>query len=312
MLQADKIAKRFGDVVAIRSISFMARPGEITALIGPNGAGKSTTFRLITGLLEPDAGAVIWKGAPAGTALCRESAGFLPEERGLYQDVRVDRLLLYWGRLRGMDKYSASKASQRWLDCFELADKKMQLVSSLSKGNQQKLQIAACLLHEPELLVLDEPFSGLDPINQELVSEVLKDQCRRGVTILISAHQLALVERLAHHVFVVDKGAIANTAELGQYAVPEESTRTRTVVVRFIGQDVFSETAKCRADKCVPVAKDRFRLTFLGLTLSELFERLAQLSSSPFVVDVQVEREDLHQAYVALVGSKESRRAYND
>jgi ABC-2 type transport system ATP-binding protein len=215
MLSVQNVSKRFGDVVALRDISFDVLPGRITGFLGRNGAGKTTTMRTVFGLVQPDAGTVTYDGA-AITQDVRLRFGYMPEERGLYPRMKVREQLIYFGRLSGMASAEATASVDRWLDVFGLTDRAGAKVEELSHGNQQRIQLAAAIIHEPEVLVLDEPFSGLDPIGVESLSGVLEDFSARGAAILFSSHQLDLVEHICEDVAIVNDGEIVVQGRLAK------------------------------------------------------------------------------------------------
>lgn len=203
ILLVQKISKRFGPLEAVRGLSFELRAGEIFGFLGPNGAGKTTTLRMLMGITAPDSGVVRFHGRGA---LDRSRAGYLPEERGLFEDTPVIETLAYLGSLRGMGLAEARAAAKPWLDRLGLGDRIREHVGALSKGNQQKVQFIGAVLHRPSLVVLDEPFSGLDPVNQEVFSGMMRDLRDQGTAVLISAHQLDLVERLADRFLLISRG----------------------------------------------------------------------------------------------------------
>lgn len=207
MLSVQDLQKRFGDVVALDGCTFSVGRGRMLGFLGPNGAGKTTAMRSIFGLLNPDSGSVTWDNYPI-TAKDRQRFGYMPEQRGLYPKMKAHDQLAYLGRLRGMSKADASTSADRWLETFGLADRRTDPVEALSHGNQQRVQLAAAMIHEPELLVLDEPFSGLDPIAVETMSDVLREQAAQGKAVVFSSHQLDLVEDLCEDVAIINNGAI--------------------------------------------------------------------------------------------------------
>jgi ABC-2 type transport system ATP-binding protein len=199
------VGKRFASVQAVAQLSLTVRPGEIFALLGPNGAGKSTLLRMLVGITRPDEGEVRWPSLGVDR-LPTAALGYLPEDRGLYQDMPLVAVLTYFGSLRGLAPDVAKRAAEHWLDRLELLPRAKEKVGSLSKGNQQKVQFAAAVLHRPTCAILDEPFSGLDPLNQELFLRLVTELRDQGTTVILSAHQMALVERLADHVFIMQHG----------------------------------------------------------------------------------------------------------
>jgi ABC-2 type transport system ATP-binding protein len=188
--------KRYGDVVALDGASFVASPGRILGFLGPNGAGKTTTMRVIFGLVEPDAGDVTWADQ-AITDADRRRFGYMPEERGLYPKMGVREQVVHFARLSGMGSQDAVAATNRWLALLGIDDRANSKVEELSHGNQQRVQLAAALVHNPVLLVLDEPFAGLDPLGVDSLSATLQDLANKGTAIVFSSHQLDLVKMSA-------------------------------------------------------------------------------------------------------------------
>ncbi len=208
ILSVEFVTKRFSSVVAVDQLSFEVRPGEIFALLGPNGAGKTTTVRMLVGISQPDKGQLLFRlgnGRPIHRAE-PHNLGYLPEERGLYGDQKLVKTLEYLAALRGVDPTTARQRALRWLDRFGLADRAEDKVQTLSKGNQQKVQFVASILHEPKLAVLDEPFSGFDPVNQDLVLGMIRELRDSGMTIVLSAHHMDLVETLADYILLMHEG----------------------------------------------------------------------------------------------------------
>jgi ABC-2 type transport system ATP-binding protein len=205
MLELRELAKRYGEVVALDGLSLEARPGRLVGFLGPNGAGKTTAMRAVFGLVGLDSGSLRWHGAPV-TMQERLRFGYMPEARGLYPRMPIAAQLTYLGRLRGMDRRAAAQAAGRWWDDLGLGSRGGDPVSDLSHGNQQRVQLAAALVHDPELLVLDEPFSGLDPLGVEAMSGVLRQRAREGATVVFSSHQLDLVEELCDDVVIIAAG----------------------------------------------------------------------------------------------------------
>jgi ABC-2 type transport system ATP-binding protein len=215
VLELRDVAKRYGDVAALSGCSFKVRPGRLTGFVGPNGAGKTTAMRAILGLVTQDAGAVSWRGHPVSAA-DRRRFGYMPEERGLYPKMRVVDQLVFLGRLSGLSSTAAAREADRWLDALGLGERKASRLDDLSHGNQQRVQLAAALVHAPELLVLDEPFSGLDPLAMDSMSALLTDIARAGAAVLFSSHQLDVVEHLCEDVVVINAGRIVLSGDLGK------------------------------------------------------------------------------------------------
>jgi ABC-2 type transport system ATP-binding protein len=208
MLQVSAVRRSFGERLVLDGVSFYVAAGRMTGFIGANGSGKTTTMRIILGVLSADAGQVRWRGAPL-TRRVRQRFGYMPEERGLYPKMRVREQVVYLGRLHGMARVTAHRHTVDLLEQLGLADHADDPVERLSLGNQQRVQVAAALVHDPELLILDEPFSGLDPLAIETVLGVLRERAARGVPVLFSSHQLGIVERLCDDVVIISGGRIA-------------------------------------------------------------------------------------------------------
>jgi ABC-2 type transport system ATP-binding protein len=213
MLQFDGAHKRFGSLSALDGCTFEARPGRLTGFLGPNGAGKTTAMRAVFGLLKLDEGLVTWRGSPIVEA-DRARFGYMPEERGLYPRMRVREQLLYLGELCGRTRWEVSRVTDLWLERLGIAERAASRVDELSHGNQQRVQLLAALVNEPDLLVLDEPFAGLDPIAMGAMAGLLQELAATGVTVLFSSHQLDLVEDLCEDVVIIDHGRVVLAGEL--------------------------------------------------------------------------------------------------
>jgi ABC-2 type transport system ATP-binding protein len=207
MLELRSLTRRYGDLVALDEVSFTVAEGQMFGFVGPNGAGKTTTMRIVLGVLEPDRGEVRWRGRPVD-AETRRRFGYMPEERGLYPKMRVRDQLEYFARLHGLPAAEAGSAAGYWIERLGVADRADDRVEALSLGNQQRVQLAAALVHNPEVLVLDEPFSGLDPVGVDVLAEVLADRAADGIPVIFSSHQLELVERLCEAVAIINRGRL--------------------------------------------------------------------------------------------------------
>jgi ABC-2 type transport system ATP-binding protein len=232
VLELIGLSKRYGDTVALDDLSFSVQPGQMYGFVGPNGAGKTTTMRIILGVLRPDHGEVRWNGRPADTAM-RRKTGYMPEERGLYPKMKVRDQLIYLARLHGLDKTAAGAAADQWAERLGVAERAGDRVEALSLGNQQRVQLCAALVHQPELLVLDEPFSGLDPVGVDVLSGVLLEIAATGVPVIFSSHQLELVERLCDAVAIVARGRLVAS---GMVAELRTAGRERLYRVEVDGQ----------------------------------------------------------------------------
>ena len=222
MLELTGLRRTFGDLVALDDVSFTVPEGRIVGFVGPNGAGKTTAMRIALGVLTPDAGAVRWRGE-AVDARVRRRFGYMPEERGLYPKMRVLDQLVYLARLHGVGKADARRRAEETIEVLGVAERANDRVEALSLGNQQRVQLASALVHEPDLLVLDEPFSGLDPVGVDVLSGVLRRQAaNHGVPVVFSSHQLELVERLCDSVVLIDRGRIVAQGTIGDLRARRE------------------------------------------------------------------------------------------
>ena len=239
MLILDGLRKQFDGAYAVNNVSFKVDKGDVYGFLGPNGAGKTTTIRMIMGIIHPDKGSIVLNGNDIN-ALGRQNLGYLPEDRGLYQKQRLEEILHYFGLLRGLEKLDAKKRSSMWLDRFGLLDQGNRKVEELSKGNQQKIQFILSLLHDPDLIILDEPFTGLDPLNQLLLKEIIQEKQNEGKTIIFSTHQMEQVERLCNNICLIDKGSIVVEGPLKDIRKKHSSD---AVEVRFSGEIDDKEVA---------------------------------------------------------------------
>jgi ABC-2 type transport system ATP-binding protein len=214
-IEVSHIAKSFGKVVAVEDVSFTVESGEIFGLLGPNGAGKTTTIRIMLDIFKPDRGTVAILGGSM-TEDKKERIGYMPEERGLYQDISLERCLIYLGTLKGLSTGEAKQRLEGYLERFDLSEHKNKKVKELSKGMQQKAQIINTLLHHPELIIIDEPFTSLDPVNMQLVKDVMVELRQQGATIIMSTHQMHQVEELCDRILLIDHGLNVLYGELDE------------------------------------------------------------------------------------------------
>ncbi|CAM3041495.1 ATP-binding cassette domain-containing protein [Saccharomonospora xinjiangensis] len=212
MLTVTSVSRRFGETRVLDDVSFEVRPGRMTGFLGANGAGKTTMMRIILGVLAAHGGSVTWNGEPVSPAL-RQRFGYMPEERGLYPKMKIAEQVAWLGQLHGLDRDTARRNTEALLDQLDLTERMNDKLEDLSLGNQQRVQVAAALVHDPVLLILDEPFSGLDPIAIEVVLGVLRERAARGVPVLFSSHQLAIVERLCDDLVIISGGVIAASGD---------------------------------------------------------------------------------------------------
>lgn len=226
MLEVSRLSKRFLEKQAVDELSFSIQPGESLGLIGQNGAGKTTTFRMLLGLMERTDGAIEWQGKKVHH-LPLEQVGYLPEERGLFAEEQVEQQLLFLAGLKNMNKKEAKTSMAYWLEVFELEKEKKQKLNTLSKGNQQKIQLIAALVHRPDFLILDEPFSGLDPVNTDILKEAIQNLRRDGVTIIFSSHRMEHVEEICDKLVMLKSGRDILSGRLGE--IKERMDRNRIV-----------------------------------------------------------------------------------
>jgi ABC-2 type transport system ATP-binding protein len=206
-LVIEHVSKRFGPVAALDDVTFQVEPGRIFGLLGANGAGKTTCMRIVLDILRPDSGSVTWEGRP-NVELPRDTWGYLPEERGLYLRMRVMDVLTYFASLYGVSRADATREVEDWLERFRIPEYRDRRVEELSKGNQQKIQFIAAILHDPEVLIMDEPFTGLDPVNVQLLKEAFLEMRDRGKTLIFSTHQMETVEELCEEIAIIDRGRV--------------------------------------------------------------------------------------------------------
>lgn len=244
-LEVDHVRRSFGSVPAVRDVNFSVESGTTFGLLGPNGAGKTTTMRMILGILVPDTGTIRWRGAPVDRG-SRRHFGYLPEERGLYGKLKVKEQIIYFARLHGLRAADAAEKADRWIADLGLTEYTERPCGELSKGNQQKVQVACAAAHDPELLILDEPFSGLDPVNAQTVYERLEALRRSGTTLVLSSHQMWQLETLCESFCIIAEGTVRAA---GTLASLRATWPARTIVVQPDDQklrDVFATLSDAR------------------------------------------------------------------
>ncbi len=256
MLELCGLRKHYRDVTALDGLDLTIAPGQMLGFLGPNGAGKTTAMRSVFGLVRPEAGTVAWGGQPI-TAAVRRRFGYMPEERGLYPKMRVHDQLVYFGRLHGLAAAESGKVVDQWLGELGLEERANAKVDELSHGNQQRVQLVAALLHSPELLVLDEPFVGLDPIASMTMARLLRDQAERGVAVLFSSHQLDVVEDLCEDVVIVDHGRVVLAGRVSEL----RAASTRRYLDLVLADAATAQTIDAiPAAHVVDIRGDRVRL----------------------------------------------------
>ena len=235
VLEVSNICKSFGDLKAVDNISLTIDEGTTFGLLGPNGAGKTTTIRMIMNIIIPDSGKVVLLG-DSNSKTTSNYIGYLPEERGIYRKMKVSEVLMFLTKLKSMDRSEAKKEMDYWLDRLDLMDWKKKKVEELSKGMQQKLQFIGTIIHKPKLLILDEPFMGLDPINTNLIKEIILELKKKGTTIIFSTHLMENAEKLCDEIMLINKGVNILSGKLKEI---KESFGKRNIVLKYDGNDDF-------------------------------------------------------------------------
>jgi len=300
ILRVEGVTKEFERVVAVSGVSFEVRRGEIFGLLGPNGAGKTTLIRMILGILKPDSGHITFNLDGSDGALAKELVGYLPEERGLYDERRVGETLGYLAQLHGMDRRRARERTLYWLDRLGLSGQLRSRIKELSKGMQQKVQFIAAVLHEPQLVVLDEPFAGLDPPSQDLFLEIINELAQEGMTVLLSSHQMGLVESLCDRVFLIHRGRRVLYGELSK-------------IKRDHGEDVVKMRYSCKDPHFLRgwLSEDgRVRIISLGRDEAELLlpkgispnDFLRSIIDRVEIEELTITKPSLHRIFVEIVG----------
>ncbi len=300
ILEIDQVNKRYASVQAVHSLGFEVAEGEIFALLGPNGAGKTSTVRMLIGVTRPDSGRIAYHARTGvDDRVSPTELGYLPEERGLYQERTIIDVLVYLGRLRGMAAADARSRALHWLERLDLADRAKEKPGALSKGNQQKVQLIAAILHGPRFAILDEPFSGLDPINQERLVDLIRELRDSGVTILLSAHQMALVERLADRVLLLDHGHAILHGDMAQ--LRREAGLGSRLLVEFrdaVPPDLTDPTdLPGMLDAVVDGKQVRLQLA----ADSDINPILRRLGQGATITALHSERPGLHEIYLDAV-----------
>jgi len=293
-LQVERVTKQYGDKIAVNSINFNVGAGEIFGLLGANGAGKTTTMRMVLGLIYPDQGQILWKGQGYREEL-RRIMGYLPEERGLYPKIKVSDQIVYLAELRGMNRREADKSLKEWLEKFNVSDYYSKRVEELSKGNQQKIQFIAAVIHRPEILILDEAFSGLDPVNVELLKSTVQELRNQGTSILFSSHRMEHVEELCENIIILDR---SNTKLQG---------KLKEIKKQFPKEKVILETEHPveGLDRIVGVKNVRQTASGYDIQISDMSaasEILNLASAQTVVYRFQVMEPTLNDIFIKTVG----------
>lgn len=299
-LKVANVKKQYATVLAVNNLSFEVGQGEIFALLGPNGAGKSSTIRMLIGLTQADSGELCYTDKQGNqlSNLASSDFGYLPEERGLFQESSIINTLIYMGQLKGMAKVSAREEAEKWLERFDLLDRKKEPLKTLSKGNQQKVQLISSIIHRPAIAFLDEPFSGLDPVNQEKVIEFLLALKDQGTTIILSAHQMSLVEKLADRFLLMNKGQSALYGSMQEIRAAAQLGTTLTVQFSDpINADEFNGLEKVNEVHQL----DNHHLKFTLDVDCHVPTLLQNMLSEHRVESLQTQQPSLHDIYLNSV-----------
>ncbi len=298
-IKLTNIIKKYATVTAVNQVSFKVDAGEIVALLGPNGAGKSSIVRMLVGFTFPDSGSIeVSDGNQVSATIAKQYLGYLPEDRGLFLDRSLFDNLMYMAKLRGLPTKLAVEKINYWLKRFELTERAKDDLKSLSKGNQQKIQLITAVLHEPKVAILDEPFSGLDPINQEFVVEIIKELRDQGMTVLLSAHQMNLVERLADRILLMNLGQIIAQGSLAE--IRQQLADGKKLIVRFEQEiDIQALDKLTGIIGCQRAPNFQYYFTISQQTSLNLI--IDQLKPLGDILDIRSEHLSLHDLYLDAI-----------
>jgi ABC-2 type transport system ATP-binding protein len=296
MLEVKNARMLYGDLVAVDRLSFIIKPGDIFGLLGTNGAGKTTTFRMIMGLLDPTEGEILYNGEKVGYHNVNE-IGYMIEERSLLTKITVKELMLYFGQLKDMEPKAILERLDYWLERFDIVDYKDKKIKELSKGNQQKIQFISAIINNPKLLVLDEPFSGLDPINTELFVEVIRDFQKQGAMVVFSSHQLDHVESFCEEVIVLEKGKAVIEGRLDQVKIDFKKQN-----IRIVGDvDIKELEAIPGVDRVIENSNEIIVKIESELVAKHVFD---YIKTCDHIMKYDVEQASLSEIFIAKVGHK--------
>ncbi|MGE5364938.1 MAG: ABC transporter ATP-binding protein [Bacteroidota bacterium] len=298
-LEVRNLCKSFGDLKAVDNVSFYVPQGSVFGLIGRNGAGKTTTIRMMMNIYMPDSGEVFLKGNKVGREF-QDQVGYLPEERGLYKKMRVLDTLLYFAELKGKSGKTVEKKALEYLRKFQLEDRKNSKIEDLSKGNQQKIQFLSTILHDPEFIILDEPFSGLDPINTNLLKEIILDLKKRGKVIIFSTHLMDFAEKMCDHIAMIDKGRIILNGSMQEI---KARYAQKNVSITYEGDIAFLE-----GNPIIEKIEDFGNTTGIRLTDAAHTQKLLNLlvSNNISLKKFDANEISLHEIFVELAGGEDS------
>ena len=293
-LVIDSVTKRFGRFTAVNSINFNIPEGQIFGFLGANGAGKTTTFRMILGLLDVSEGKITWNDKPIDYSVS-SMIGYLPEERGLYPKLKVSDQIVYLAKLRNMKKADTLKELDYWLNRFKVPAYKDKKVEELSKGNQQKIQFIASIIHKPKLLIMDEPFSGLDPVNVDLLKDAVLELKKKGTTIIFSSHRMEHAEELCEHLCIMDRGKPVVHGSLKE--IKQSFGKKNLVIHSDFDMQFLAEVEG--VNKLRPTSEG-VRLQIADESVAEAIQKL--VFAKGFVRKFELEEPTLHDIFVEKVG----------
>ncbi len=299
-LEVKNLSKSFGEIKAVNNASFAVPEGAIFGLIGRNGAGKTTTIRMMMNIYMPDSGEVILRGTKVGQEF-KDKVGYLPEERGLYKKMKVLDTLMYFAELKGKTGKKTEKKAIEYLKRFDLEKRKNDKVEELSKGNQQKIQFISTILHDPEFIILDEPFSGLDPINTNLLKEIILEKKREGKVIIFSTHLMDFAEKMCDHIAMIDSGSIILHGSLSE--IKERFSR-KNITLTYEGKIDFLKT-NSMVEKITDFGNSVGIRLSDGIDSQELLKVL--LDNEIVVKKFDANDISLHEIFLELAGSEEEK-----
>ncbi|ASA25479.1 ABC transporter ATP-binding protein [Paenibacillus donghaensis] len=293
-LKLESVVKQYGDKTAVNGISLNVGQGEIYGLLGANGAGKTTTMRMVLGLIYPDDGKILYNGKSFNSEL-QQVMGYLPEERGLYPKVKINEQIIYLARLRGMSASEADKSLRYWLERFEVPEYYNKKIEELSKGNQQKMGFIAAVVHKPQILILDEAFSGLDPVNVELLKGTVKELRDQGTSILFSTHRMEHVEELCRNITILDR---SNTVVQGDIQQIKNGYPREQIMLRTVG-----EVTGLQSVPGVTSVQKQERGYLVGISEVSAAQRVLQLAIGQSEVEhFEIKEPTLNQIFIRAVG----------
>ena len=301
ILQVENINKSFDDLKAVDNISFEVNQGEILGLLGPNGAGKTTAIRMIMGIFQPDSGVIKYDRE---YIIDKKKIGYLPEERGIYDDTRVLDTILYFADLKGMERSDAEEKAEVWLDRMELTEFTQSKIEELSKGMQQKIQFIISIIHKSVLLVLDEVFSGLDPVNQNLFKDIIRELADQGMTILLSSHRMNMVEELCDRIFMINKG---KRVLYGGIDKLKDEYGIKLVSLKF-KKEIPGISSLSGNSNISGIEFDRDSLSFKVNSNISPLEVLRMLPDNVEIDEISINKPPLHDIFIATINKGVSGR----